>query len=121
MGCDSPLVLRPTSNGRHLIVGECYVDELKDAAALLGPLTSPWHVQVDVSPMDKQGIFRFLNIETQELHDGDPRIVRSQQDFEKTKTLITESDTSSGPTQHDTRLAFSRTLPAPNIRDFTLE
>ncbi|KAI6086388.1 HET-domain-containing protein [Hypoxylon rubiginosum] len=38
MGCDSPMVLRPTENGKFLLIGETYVDGLCEGQAFLGPL-----------------------------------------------------------------------------------
>ena len=39
-GCHSPMILRPShnGNGRYQVVGECFVHNLMDAEALLGPL-----------------------------------------------------------------------------------
>ncbi|KAI4266345.1 MAG: hypothetical protein L6R35_006959 [Caloplaca aegaea] len=42
LGCQSPMVLRPTDDGSFLVVGECYVQGLMDGEALLGPLPSNW-------------------------------------------------------------------------------
>ncbi|KAL9048194.1 MAG: hypothetical protein Q9206_006180 [Seirophora lacunosa] len=42
LGCQSPMVLRPTNDGSFLVVGECYVDGLMEGEALLGPLPSNW-------------------------------------------------------------------------------
>lgn len=53
------------------------MDELKDAAALLGPLLPNWHVQVSKDSSDKRGIYRFLDRDTGNLHDEDPRVPES--------------------------------------------
>lgn len=42
LGCQSPLILRQIENGRHIIVGECYVQGLMNGEALLGPLPENW-------------------------------------------------------------------------------
>lgn len=54
------------------------MDELKDAAALLGPLLPNWQVQVSKDSLDKRGIYRFLDRDTGHLHDEDPRISESK-------------------------------------------
>ncbi|KAL8987174.1 MAG: hypothetical protein Q9177_003592 [Variospora cf. flavescens] len=42
LGCQSPIVLRPTDDGSFIVVGECYIQGLMDGEALLGPLPSNW-------------------------------------------------------------------------------
>ncbi|KAI1380165.1 HET-domain-containing protein [Hypoxylon crocopeplum] len=44
LGCDLPMLLRPTSTGKYEVIGDCYVHGIMDAEALLGPLPSPWRV-----------------------------------------------------------------------------
>ena len=38
LGCDLPMLLRPTSESEYQVVGSCYVDGLMFGEALLGPL-----------------------------------------------------------------------------------
>jgi hypothetical protein len=38
LGCQFPLVLRPSSGGRYGIIGEAYCDGFMDGEALLGPI-----------------------------------------------------------------------------------
>jgi hypothetical protein len=38
LGCDSPLILRPTGNNRWLVVGRCYMHGVEDGKAFLGDL-----------------------------------------------------------------------------------
>jgi hypothetical protein len=40
LGCDTPLALRPLSDGTFVVVGDSYVNNLMDGEALLGPLPS---------------------------------------------------------------------------------
>ncbi|KAL8761948.1 MAG: hypothetical protein Q9184_001986 [Pyrenodesmia sp. 2 TL-2023] len=42
LGCDSPMVLRPTDDGHYTVVGECYVHGLMEGEGLLGPLPAHW-------------------------------------------------------------------------------
>lgn len=104
-------------------MGECYVDELKDAAALLGPLSSSWRVQVDANPTDKEGIFRFLNTETGDLHDEDPRISGLHADFGMSKEYVASVDTRYHPSQSEQMAGFSRSRTQADIRlrSFVLE
>jgi hypothetical protein len=38
LGCQSPIVLRPTTDGRYKVIGQAYCDEFMDGEALLGTL-----------------------------------------------------------------------------------
>ncbi|KAL8897638.1 MAG: hypothetical protein Q9207_007110 [Kuettlingeria erythrocarpa] len=42
LGCDSPMVLRPTADGYYTVVGECYVHGLMEGEGFLGPLSAHW-------------------------------------------------------------------------------
>ncbi|KAI4193886.1 MAG: hypothetical protein LQ346_003802 [Caloplaca aetnensis] len=42
LGCDSPMVLRPTDDGCYIVVGECYVHGLMEGEGFLGPLPADW-------------------------------------------------------------------------------
>ena len=42
LGCQSPMVLRPRSDGGYLVVGEAYVHGLMTGEAFLGPLPTNW-------------------------------------------------------------------------------
>ena len=42
LGCNSPLLLRPLSNGNYTVVGECYIHGFMNGEALLGPLPEGW-------------------------------------------------------------------------------
>lgn len=68
------MILRPLADNRYIAVGECYVDELHDASALIGPLLSPWQAQVRVDSMSERGTYDFLNTATGEVHNEDPRL-----------------------------------------------
>lgn len=46
LGCDSPMLLRPTASGDFLVVGECYVHGLMDGEALLGPIPNQWRIEM---------------------------------------------------------------------------
>ncbi len=42
LGCQAPIVLRPTNNRSFLVVGQCYIHGFGNGEALLGPLPSGW-------------------------------------------------------------------------------
>lgn len=42
LGCQSPMVLRPNDDGSFIVIGECYVHEIMNGEALLGPLPGNW-------------------------------------------------------------------------------
>lgn len=68
------MILRPLADSRHIVVGECYIDELNDASALIGTLAPPWQAQVWTQMSSKRGFYRFLNTATGKLHNEDPRL-----------------------------------------------
>ncbi|RDW72907.1 hypothetical protein BP6252_06814 [Coleophoma cylindrospora] len=69
LGCDFPLLLRPTSKAMFHVVGSAYVHGLHDAISLLGVLPPGWRVHVcsDGSPL-------FVNDETDVTTREDPRL-----------------------------------------------
>ncbi|KAL8684828.1 MAG: hypothetical protein Q9218_008117, partial [Villophora microphyllina] len=42
LGCQSPMVLRPTNEGHYHVVGECFVHGMMTGEILLGPLPKHW-------------------------------------------------------------------------------
>jgi hypothetical protein len=44
-GCPAPMMLRPSSNGRYQVVGECFIHDLMDGEALLGPRPEQYQQQ----------------------------------------------------------------------------
>ncbi|KAH6695217.1 heterokaryon incompatibility protein-domain-containing protein [Plectosphaerella plurivora] len=81
LGCDSPIALRPTSGG-YLVVGECFMPAYADLRAFLGPLKSPWKVRFFTESSDGAGAYRYLNTDTGELSDQDPRLDPLPRDLE---------------------------------------
>lgn len=73
LGCDSPIIVRQKSDGTYQVVGVAFVYALRDANALLGQLPEPWCVQVSESD-GLRSVFHFLNRETGETTDSDPRL-----------------------------------------------
>jgi hypothetical protein len=55
------------------VIGPCAFSDLLDAKAFLGPLPSPWRVQV-FTPPSSHIVYRFYNNETDYLVGEDPRL-----------------------------------------------
>lgn len=72
LGCDSPIIIRPQTDGTYRVVGEAFVYALRDAYALLGPVAEPWCIlQVDE---DTRPVHWYSNRETGEMTENDPRL-----------------------------------------------
>ncbi|KAI1309263.1 HET-domain-containing protein [Xylaria venustula] len=73
LGCNSPMILRPTSDGEYTVVGSCYLHGAMEGEALLGTLPIPWKVKfLD----DERGfnIPKFCNGDSHEIREYDPRL-----------------------------------------------
>ncbi|KAK2763903.1 hypothetical protein FQN54_009522 [Arachnomyces sp. PD_36] len=73
LGCDVPILLRPTLTSSFLVIGPCFVQGLLDAEALLGQLPSPWKLQMLRTTLGYQSA-RFVSEETEEEAEEDPRL-----------------------------------------------
>ncbi|KAH9905372.1 HET-domain-containing protein [Xylariomycetidae sp. FL2044] len=73
LGCDVPMVLRPTQNGEYAVIGDCYVHGIMDDEAVLGGLPHPWRVLVKD---DANGLMkaRYYNDDTGDETSEDPRL-----------------------------------------------
>jgi hypothetical protein len=76
------MILRKTSGEGFLLVGECFVPELADLRAFLGPLPSPWKVQFHMENIDGAGFYKYFNTETEEESDQDPRMASLPDEME---------------------------------------
>lgn len=79
LGCDAPMMLRTSEEGNGLfsVVGQCLVDGLEDACALLGPLPKDWRLQIfPVFPDNSSSSARcrFHHVETGRTVEEDPRL-----------------------------------------------
>lgn len=76
LGCDAPMMLRTSEEGNGLfsVVGQCLVDGLEDACALLGPLPKGWRLQVFPDTSNSSARCRFFHVETGRTVDEDPRL-----------------------------------------------
>ncbi|KAI1661974.1 HET-domain-containing protein [Daldinia decipiens] len=46
LGCNVPMLLRPTASGEYEVVGDCYVHGIMDGEALFGSIPPPWTAQI---------------------------------------------------------------------------
>jgi hypothetical protein len=79
LGCQWPLVLRPTTPGapKHVIVGDCYVSGFMHGEALLGKIPPPFKTVVDPTIYGGAHIRQkllYLNTETGATQIEDPRL-----------------------------------------------
>ncbi|SPO00271.1 related to heterokaryon incompatibility protein [Cephalotrichum gorgonifer] len=73
LGSNSLIVLREAPDGRHRVVGECYIQGMDDATGILGPLPDCWAVEVD-KDSSGFGLHQFRNHHTDILTSEDPRL-----------------------------------------------
>ena len=91
MGCDSPVALRAVDNSRFVLVGTCYVHDISDGKALLGPLPDSTR---GVAVLHKDaGVYSraILDEESGEILFADPRLGRMGVDLAEFRNAL-ESD-----------------------------
>jgi hypothetical protein len=75
IGCPNLMILRPSGGGKYWVVGGCFIHDLMDSEALLGP--PPEHYQrLKMVPQSEQEVFHeaYRNNLTGQFHDEDPRL-----------------------------------------------
>jgi hypothetical protein len=72
-GCRSPLILRPTTNMRYQVIGECYICGLMNGEALLGPIPNNYRPVLQYDEITKTHTRKFLEVHTGKVHADDPR------------------------------------------------
>ncbi|KAK2676518.1 Heterokaryon incompatibility [Fusarium oxysporum f. sp. vasinfectum] len=75
LGCDFPVLLRPSEDNTWKFLSDCYVWDLEATQGLLGPLPSLWQAQLFYDPVTEHRSYtRYHNPETGELTAEDPRL-----------------------------------------------
>ncbi|KAL8756673.1 MAG: hypothetical protein Q9184_004426 [Pyrenodesmia sp. 2 TL-2023] len=74
LGCESPMVLRPTDDGHYTVVGECYVHGLMEGEGLLGPLPAHWERIRRYNENTGRDYEVFVDREREIYHIEDPRL-----------------------------------------------
>jgi hypothetical protein len=72
LGCNEPMILRPTKDGSYKIVGEAYYDGFMNGEALLGPLPDPFKAVWRF--YRRRCAWSYLNQETGIFQVEDPRL-----------------------------------------------
>jgi hypothetical protein len=72
LGCNYPMVLRPTKDGSYKVVGQAYYDGFMDGEALLGPLPDSFKVAYRFYRNGRE--WAYLNQETGVFQAEDPRL-----------------------------------------------
>lgn len=74
LGCQFPLILRPSGTENYRVVGECYIDGFMESEALLGALPNNWHYVTRYYP-DLNGPYDVLmDTQTGDIQVEDPRL-----------------------------------------------
>jgi hypothetical protein len=74
LGLDTPIILRPTTNGCYNVVGTCFVYGLMSSEALLGPLPGDTRIVKYPDRFISTWSYAFLDDETQQIRSDDPRL-----------------------------------------------
>jgi hypothetical protein len=74
-GCPSPMILRPShnGNGRYRVVGECFIHDLMDGEALLGPLPEGYQRIRKLDRTDQVYYEAYMDNRTCDIQYEDPR------------------------------------------------
>ncbi|KAI1321535.1 hypothetical protein F5Y16DRAFT_68813 [Xylariaceae sp. FL0255] len=70
MGCFQSLILRPTGESDHLVIGPCRMHGVSDGEAVLGPLPETIKRQFNF----RERVYEFVNTETAVRSNYDPRL-----------------------------------------------
>lgn len=76
------MVLRPTSDGRFRVVGECYVHGLSDAVGILGILPDKWKVIIKGDAFGRPTP-RYVCLPEHGETENDPRLGPLHQNWER--------------------------------------
>ena len=74
LGCQVPMLLRPSPNHQFQVVGECYVYGLMDGEALVGPLPDHYKFVLVRDPITFVNRNAFLDHRTGKVQYNDPRL-----------------------------------------------
>ena len=74
LGCDIPMLLRPSSKSQYQVVGPCYVHGLMMGEAFLGPLPEFYQSIQVVEKVERLLFWGFLDHRTGKTQYNDPRI-----------------------------------------------
>jgi hypothetical protein len=123
-GCDSPMVLRSTGDGRYKVVGECFIHHLSHSEALLGPIPKAYQKNHKRNDRTYQGEFVYYNHDTGQTHTIDPRLslFRTELQEDGVRKIYVREPEIDGQSKKDERRAIRiRTSHnGPNSEIYTL-
>jgi hypothetical protein len=118
-GCSSPMVLHPTDEGRHQVVGECFILGFMDGEALLGPLPEGYE---NITKLNEHNRWykAYRDWRTDEVHWTDPRfnLFRSEMQENGIRRIFSrgsESGTESVNNECGVRMKTSRLPGAEEV------
>jgi hypothetical protein len=76
LGCDSPMILRPTTPDclQYWVVGEAFCHGIMDGEALLGPLPEHWQIVIRHDTPGNHDCTAFWNSKSRQFSAEDPRL-----------------------------------------------
>ena len=74
LGCNMPMLLRPTTNSQYQVVGECYVHGLMNGEAFLGPLPEELQPIYIFNEPKRKDFWGYLDLRTGKTQWNDPRV-----------------------------------------------
>ena len=86
LGCSLPLLLRPTSNAHHQVVGPCYVQGLMEGEVLLGPIPEQYQALFLFNQIASRNYWVYLDHRSGKIQYMDPRLKLSLEEDKNEKT-----------------------------------
>lgn len=74
IGCDYPMILRPTKEGNYKFVGQAYYDGFMNGEALLGPVPDSFSTVLRYSPPHGGYQSAYIDQKTGSIQVEDPRL-----------------------------------------------
>ncbi|KPI34983.1 uncharacterized protein AB675_11923 [Cyphellophora attinorum] len=91
LGCDYPILLRPTGSGEYLVVGQIFVHGLMDGESLLGSLPPDWEIRM-LPGGDGREVTCFFNATDSALTRQDPRLPEMPPEWNRLKRDRVQDD-----------------------------
>jgi hypothetical protein len=91
LGCNAPMVLRPTESGSYIVVGECFVHGLSKGEALFGALPNNIHVARVIDKGAGGYVSGFVDELTSTVSFLDPRLEALPLDLKEYKQALSRN------------------------------
>jgi hypothetical protein len=99
LGVESPMILRPVSNGNFLIVGPCIVHGLMNAEGILGTMPKGWDFILTRDRGYPEKCCVFINSATGQQTKEDPRLSPLSAPWHRCAEMYRNSETGKGTTR----------------------